>query len=257
MPSLQDIQSALMHDIYTGERTSAKYLADNMAGNPDRLDIYFNNNLLILTDFLATVYPVVVQLVGAEFFKTICRHYIPVHPQPSGDLQKCGADMSAFLATFEPAQKHPYLSDIAKLEWAYYQATTAADATPVSFDVLTHLAGSGQDFALTLHPSAQLLTFEYNAADIWHAHQNLTVETELELKVIAHSLLVARNGAHEVIFKHLSEHEVLFLSACKAGAQFTEAMNNVANAVQNDVQMATFQQDFAALVAADVLTQVQ
>jgi len=85
MPSLYDIQAALMHDIYTGERTSAKYLADSVAGNPDRLDIYFNNNLLILTDFLATVYPVIVQLVGEEFFKTLCRYYIPAHPQPSGD----------------------------------------------------------------------------------------------------------------------------------------------------------------------------
>jgi len=257
MPSLHDIQSALMHDIYTGERTSAKYLANSVAGNPDRLDIYFNNNLLILTDFLATVYPVVVQLVGEEFFKTLCRHYIPAHPQPSGDLQKCGAKMSAFLATFKPAQKHPYLSDMAKLEWAYYQATTAADAPPINFDALTHLASSGQDFALSLHPSAQLLTFAYNVADIWHAHQNLTADTNLELKEESHTLLVARDAAHDVIFKQLSAHEVLFLQACAVAAPFSQAMAEVAEAAASPEDMQQFQHNFAALIAADVLTQVK
>lgn len=255
MPSLHDIQSALMHDIYTGERTSAQYLADTKAGDPDRLDIYFNNNLLILTEFLATVYPVVVQLVGEEFFKTVCRHYIPAHPQPSGDLQKCGAQMSAFLSEFEPAENHPYLADIAALEWANYQATTASDAVPISFDKLTHLASSGQDVHLKLHPSAQLLPLSYNAADIWQAHQNLTDDSNIELKQEAHTLLVARNSAHEIFFKRLSAAETLFLEALSTNKTFADAMNAVAQAATTDEDITQFQQDFAALITAEVLTE--
>lgn len=254
MPSLHDIQSALMHDIYTGERTSAKYLSKDKAGNPERLDIYFNNNLLIQTDFLATVYPVVVQLVGQEFFKTVCRYYIAANPKPTGDLHKCGAHMSAFLANFEPAQKHPYLSDVAALEWAYYQATIAQDAAPITFEVLGALASSGQDFALNVHPSVQLLELSYNAAEIWHAHQDLAENAPLELKEENHTLLVGRNSSHDVMFKNISVNEALFLQACARKETFATAMTIVAEAAKDDTEINQFQQDFAALIAAEVLT---
>ena len=35
-----------------------------------------------------------------------------------------------FLETFEPAQRAPFLPDVARIEWAWRQAYHAADARP-------------------------------------------------------------------------------------------------------------------------------
>ena len=70
MTSLNDIQAAFIHDIYTGERTSVVYLDKNLTSTT-RLDIYQNNTILGLTDILASAFPIVKKIVGEEFFKTL------------------------------------------------------------------------------------------------------------------------------------------------------------------------------------------
>jgi len=69
--------------------------------------------------------------------------------------------------------------------------------------------------------------------------------------------LVARDAEHAIVFKRLSPHEVAFLSACQEHKTCTAAMDTVANMAQNDVEIETFQQDFAALIAAEVLIQLK
>ena len=76
MPALHKIQSALLHDIYTGKRTSSIYLNKIRFSSPERLNIYYNNTLLGLTDILAGTYPVLQKIAGNRFFETISRNYI-------------------------------------------------------------------------------------------------------------------------------------------------------------------------------------
>jgi len=97
MPALHNIQAAFMHDVYSGEHTSAVYFDKSKSYSPERLDIYYNNTLFGLTDVLAGAYPVLQRIVGEGFFRTLVHHYIEIHSQSTGNRHTFGAELGAFL----------------------------------------------------------------------------------------------------------------------------------------------------------------
>ena len=149
MTALHEIQASFLHDIYTGQQTSAVYL-DKKKDSVARLRIYNRNVIFGLSDILANAYPVVKKLVGDGFFQSMARLYLQSHPQSLGNRHMFGADLSGFIQNYQPAQSLPYLSDVAAFEWAYLQASIADDAPRLDFEMLMNNLQNTQNFVLHL-----------------------------------------------------------------------------------------------------------
>ncbi len=134
------------------------------------IEIYRNNYRGNLHDALTGAYPVILQLVGDEFFRYLTRSYIGQYPSVSANLYHYGEQMSVFLQEFPPAQALPYLPDVAVLEWTCQIAYFATDEPNFALDKLA-LIPAEQHPNLILHTACHVLRSNYPLTAIWQAHQ--------------------------------------------------------------------------------------
>jgi hypothetical protein len=160
------------------------------------VEVYRNNYRGTLHDTLAGAYPVIHQLVGADFFRLLAKRYIGQHPSRSGNLHRYGSEMADFLSQFEQTQHLEYLPDMARLEWAYHHAYFADDAPPLEISRLATLAPeSYEELRWRLHPACALLLSAYPVAAIWQAHQEgAPADFNIDPGSGGDSLLVYRQG---------------------------------------------------------------
>lgn len=138
----------------------------------DRLSIYRGNVRAIWRGALSGAYPVLLRLLGEDFFDFLARDYGRLFPSQSGDLNRFGAHFSEFLRATPALDDYPYCPDVAELEWRVHCAYYARDATPLSLARLLQEQGAlAQECRLQLHPSASLFNSSFAAVEIWHAHQ--------------------------------------------------------------------------------------
>lgn len=136
------------------------------------LDIYRNNYRGNLQDTLAAAYPVIVKIVGEEFFRMMAREFIQLHPSRSGNLHLYGMEFAEFVAAYAPAQSLAYLGDVAMLEWACHRAYFEPDADALDMARLAQI--EPEQYAhlrLLLHPACRIVHARYPIAAIWRAHQ--------------------------------------------------------------------------------------
>jgi uncharacterized protein len=140
--------------------------------NTRRLALYRGNVVAHAGRALQAAYPVLEQIVGAEFFTGLSRTFWKARPPQSGDWNEYGRAMADFLQDFEPAAAMAYLPDLARLEWCAHAATYAADS-PAIHEADSPAIKEVQDDPLTLlrRPGTAVLASQHPVADIWHAHQ--------------------------------------------------------------------------------------
>jgi hypothetical protein len=156
------------------------------------MQIYRNNYRGNLHDALASVYPVIQQLVGEDFFRLVTREYMMRHPSRSGNLNHYGKRMADFLASFKPARQLVYLPDVARLEWACHCAYFAEDAKALDLAKLAHIPEARYgELILHIHPACHLVCSTYPIAVIWHANQTETGQG-IDLGSGASNALVSR-----------------------------------------------------------------
>ena len=248
MPALRDIQSALIHDAYTGEHTSIGYLNNYKPNSSEILDIYYNNTVLGLTDILATTYPVLQKIVGEKFFKTLAHFYIETFYQTTGNRHKYGEELASFLSTYAPAVSWPYLPDVAAIEWAYFQATIADDAVALDFNGLTDLISEYPDFIVSLHPGAHYIELNFNALEIWQEHQKNRIEI-IELQKTKQTVLICRDQNDDIYLRNISEPLKKLLISCQERISFSQAMFQSSDGLDS---LTAFQQEFSQVVSLGV-----
>ncbi len=139
-----------------------------------RFNVYRNNVLVTLVAALADTFPVLHDLVGAEFFAAMAREYVTAHPPCSPVLAHYGEGFADWVAGFEPAASRPYLSDMARLERARVRAFHAADVRAlVAGDLAQHLAEPQRlpQARLQLHPSLGVIDSPWAIVSLWAAHR--------------------------------------------------------------------------------------
>ncbi|MEO6421816.1 MAG: DNA-binding domain-containing protein, partial [Candidatus Nitrotoga sp.] len=173
MPVLNDDLSDFARTIVHGKEPSSRIDASySNYSATTAIEVYRNNYRGNLHDTLAGAYPVMEQLVGKEFFRLLTRRFSEQHFSHSGNLHHYGAEMAAFVATFEPAQELAYLPDVAVLEWACHCAYFADDAATLDIDKLAQVPPEQYpNLILHTHPACYLVRSCYPIAAIWHAHQ--------------------------------------------------------------------------------------
>lgn len=165
-------QSDFIAGVLDPERPAPQGLVDGQgraAGK--RFDVYRNNVASSLTDALEQAFPVILKLVGTDFFRALAGVYLRAHPPSSPLIMHYGAEMPGFLEQFPPVQTLPYLPDIARLEGAIRTAYHAADATPVPATALGEIDPERLgDVILRFAPATQIITSPFPIHGIWRAN---------------------------------------------------------------------------------------
>ena len=213
--SLHKLQTTFMRSVFAKEDAAiATYLDPTGISAARRMAIYRNNVYVALTRALEAIYPVIMRLVGEEFFRFAARHYIDAYPSPSGDLNRFGAHFAKFLHEFEHVAQLVYLPDVARLEWCCHQAYLATDDTPL--DLQTLAAIPPQDYGqlrFRLNSAAQLLSSVWPVDAIWRVNQaDYDGDQAVDLDTGGVKLLSQRHQ-RRMLVTALGETEWRFLSA--------------------------------------------
>ncbi|MFK3738461.1 DUF692 family multinuclear iron-containing protein [Massilia sp. TN1-12] len=225
---LATVQHAFGAALFDRARDAA--IAPWLKGDPDRLGIYRGNLAANWQRALSNAYPVLRRLVGDDFFAGLARVYGRAHPSLDPDLNRFGATLPAFLDGFAPAADHPYLPDVARLEWLVHEAHYApaaddnkeadADAAPAveGLDPVRFEASRAR-----LHPALRLHASPWATPAVWLAHQDGATDMPAALQCAGHAL-VRRRGWHvEVVPLAAAEHAAL---AClRHGGTFGQALD--------------------------------
>lgn len=265
MARLHEIQSAFMNDLYTGSNHSASFLKTSLNGRLHngmaRLQIYRNNNIVTLTDLLIATYPVIAEIVGADFFKTLCYHYIETYPAHSGNRNLFGHQLSAFVKNFKHTQELPYLPDVAAIEWAYFYAHIAPLTTkpPVpnqtkapnkflNFSQLTQQLETEPNLVLSLNQSLTLLELNYNGFALWQAHYQKNWQG-VEPTQQPNKHAVWRGPDNKIEIMELSPDIFYLIKSCQTGLSFSRIMTDLQT---DDKDLSVLQQEFANAVQLGV-----
>lgn len=202
----------------------------SLAGKPQerRFNVYRNNVAVSLREALETAFPVVRQLVGDEFFAAMAQVYVARTLPPSPVLIEYGAGFAGFIEGFEPAGGLPYLSGVARLEYARTTAYHAADATPITIAELAGVPADAIDHVrFEFHPSMHLLASDWPVFSIWQVHQDEGTEVSLAgIPFEAETGLIVRPEL-EVHVRHLSRTAYEFCRLMREGRTLAETAGDV------------------------------
>lgn len=113
---------------------------------------------------LAQAFPTVHALLGAlddEAWSRLARQLWHDHPPVEGDLNRWGAALPGWLSAHTRGVDWPWLSDVARLDWACHESTQAADAT-LQGDTLARLGDTEPDALLIrLMPSIHVVRSDW------------------------------------------------------------------------------------------------
>lgn len=189
--------------------------------DPARFAVYRNNVAVGLSNALAARFPVVLKLVGEEFFRAMAQVYVAGHKPTSPLLMTYGDGLPAFVAGFPPAASVPYLADVARLEIAWSEAYHAAEAEPLRpADLVALVDGDLDEVVLAPHPATRLLASTWPVGSIWAAQASEPPGTVDRWD--AETALVTRPDA-EVMVTVLPPEDAAFASALMGGASLAAA----------------------------------
>ena len=193
-----------------------------------RLQVYRNHVFSSLTEALETTYPVVCRLVDRRFFGFAADRYIRRHPPAGPCLFEYGATFPEFLAAFPPCAEHPYLADVARLEWAMNEAYNATDDPALDAAALAGIpAEHYAALRFVLRPSCRFVASAYPVKPIWLANQADAAAETIDFEAGGAALLVMRRD-FDVMLLELEPSEFAFLAALDAGktveAAFADAV---------------------------------
>ena len=174
MTALAQQQRDLLKTIFTTNNIASKTIntsAIALNGTIKRgLQTYQANAAASAQRSLQAAYPVSAQLIGDQAFEHLARDFWAQHPPTRGDLAQWGGSLSGFIARISALQTEPYLSDVARAEWALHTAATAADhsADLSTFSLLT--TQDPEALTLQLAPGTALVHSQFPIASLLTAH---------------------------------------------------------------------------------------
>lgn len=128
----------------------------------ERLKVYHNNVVGSLSEVMRATFPLLENLVGEDFLKSMARGFIFENPPNSGCMHMYGAGFDEFIKTYEPAKSLSYLSDVATLELALNTAYYASDDVALAPDALAQVPPESLgEVVLNLRSSATLISSSY------------------------------------------------------------------------------------------------
>jgi len=185
----------------------------------ERFGLYRGNLTSTWSKALAAAYPVIAQLVGAEFFAALAREYGRAHPSDSGDLNRFGAHFEPFLRSFEHVKDLPYLPDMARLEWQLHRIHYARHEPALQAQDINPQTVEEEGFLW--QPTARLFESEWAVVSLWLAHQGMPFPQKMDEP--SRALLSRPEWTAQVT--PLDAPQYAALQALKEGKTFGDALD--------------------------------
>jgi hypothetical protein len=135
------------------------------------ISVYQNNARETFRLALASSYPVVAALVGAECFAGLASRYLGWHPSSEPDLQAFTEQFPEFLDTRYSGSSYRYLADVARLELATEQVLLDCEVAPLDAGRLADIPTAElPELHLDLAPACRLVTSDIPILSIWRMH---------------------------------------------------------------------------------------
>jgi hypothetical protein len=144
----------------------SQVLVEAGAGALGRIEVYREHFVESLTVALGEVYPVTRRLVGETCFRRLARAHIVARPPLDPRLSRYGDAFASTIDAVGVGDAAPYLSDLARLEWALHEAADAAGAPYEPPDTSTVTPEARVRFV----GSMRLLRSEWPIDSIWRTH---------------------------------------------------------------------------------------
>ncbi|MCI2397883.1 DNA-binding domain-containing protein [Aliiroseovarius subalbicans] len=185
-----------------------------------RFNVYRNNVAVSLTEAMEAAFPVILKLVGEEFFRAMAGVYLRIHPPKSPLMMHYGDAFPGFLEGFEPAQHLGYLPDIARLELAMRESYHAADGTPTEPAVLQSLPPDRLMTArIILAPALRLVRSKWPIHGIWAFNMQGAPQPQMQ----GQDVLITRPDFDPVLTP-LPDGGAAFIIALQQGQSFGTAL---------------------------------
>ena len=252
LPVFDDFTVAFTEFMQTGQYEKlADYCEDGT--NLEFFNVYRNGYYRAAVDSLVSNYPVVLGLLGEDYFRFLAKQYVSQFPPSVGTLVGYGVEFASFLAVHSDSQRLPYLADVARLDRAWLDVYFAADSVPITANEVAALAGevAGIDAQqLNLCASTAMVSLDYAVTGVW---QNLKetgrLSDVIELsKQPAYALIWRQHS--DVLIRPLPLAEFSFLSGLNAGLNLGKAAE-LALLDDADFDLAEL---FSNLITAGILT---
>lgn len=188
---------------------------------PKRFNVYRNNVVVSLCEALGKTYPSIKALLGDDYFNALARAFVTENPPQSAVLIWYGAEFADFIAAFPPLEAYPYLSDVARAEWAWLQAYHAADVAPMDPADLSALPPEEVgDARFQRHPAAWVIS---TAWPVWDLLRVNRFEEEAEIDLSAGQPILITRPELDVEVICLRPGADLFLQGLFKGQTLGEA----------------------------------
>ena len=224
---LSELQNIFRVSILEGAtKTSASRIPGGRTSVSAGVRIHRTNTFASLVKVLQSAFPVVCRLVGEPRFNNAARAYVQAHPPRQPHLSAYGRRFAHFLRGFGPAKGLPYLSDLARLEWARNKAYFAMEATPLDARDLARMSTADvENVSLTLHPSVSLVASAFAIHTIWEAARpDRNDISDFDPTSQSDHVLVARPDWQ--VESHLvTRGDFTFVLALSAGSSLLQAYN--------------------------------
>lgn len=215
--------------------------------------VYRNGFLRASMDALRNSYPVVVLLVGEDYFDFLAKAYVEQYPPQQGTFIAYGEYFPGFLQQRIEQHKLSYLADFSRLDRAWLHAYFAHDSKLLCEQDIELWQNAGhaiENLALCLPESAQLITLQHQTCETWlilksavSLPDNTRIESQIE------HLLVWRDASDQVNVRTLQAAEHAFLVALQTDTTIAHAAGC---ALERDEKFPILN-FFSELLDADVL----
>jgi hypothetical protein len=218
-----------------GAAAPAGVVSDRLSAE-DRFSAYRTNVVGSLVNVLAAAFPATLRLAGEDNFRYAAQRFVRAHPPRQARLLAYGAEFPLWLRLFRPAQRKPWLAELARLEWARNEALFAADAEPIRAEALAGIAADAiPNLRFTLLPSVRVIAASWPVHALWQQAQDEKPLADPPEKR-AQQVLVLRPGL-SVKQLPLEPADAALLEALHAGETFaTAAEAALAAAADCDLQ---------------------
>ncbi len=230
MNELIELQRQFLRAIVAGDEAAIlPKIQGGRIGAAERLRIYRNNSYEGFRLSLASAFPVVERLVGQGCFRGLALDYFHSFPSQSGDLGTYGQHFAESLRRRYERSSFDYLTDVARLEWAYQEVMMEADAeTLCARDLASVTPEQFERLRLHLHPAVRFVASRYPVLGIWLANRDDAQDCPaMNVHSGGESVLLHRTFS-SVELQILDPAELLMLQACTAGRSLAEAFEQAA-----------------------------
>ena len=237
--SLQNVQAEFLESLLDRD-----YQTD-LVTPTSHLAIYRNNINASLVNTLKNTYPLILALLGEDFFMMAAKEYIRQYPSRSGNLHDYGQYLSFFLECYQPVHDLMYLTEVAEFEWACHITYLAADHPPFAQQSLSAFTPEQyEQLHFILNPASSLKRFHYpilDMVDLCKTNQQNTID----LHSGGVNLLMIRREL-DLSLIALAKADFVFLEALQNNRTLIDALHAAQHVDANyqlDVKLPAFIQD--------------